>query len=107
MASPITSPVSSIEFLDNIGVQLNYSGSPTGYFQVQVSIDYNQDLNGKVTNAGNWVAISFAGQGTNVPVILGSPIYLDVNQISAPWIRIFYSGGGTGNLNAWVSGKVC
>lgn len=109
MASSITSPVTNIEFLDNIGVQLNFTGSPSGNFQVQLSIDYNQDNNGNVISAGNWTPIYFSDPriaGTNIPPALGSPIYLDLNQLSAPWIRIVYTGGGSGTLNAFIAAKM-
>lgn len=110
MAANITSPVSSIEFLDNIGAQFNWTGSPVGYFQVQVSADYNQDQNGNVINAGNWTPIYFADTriaGTNIPTTLGSPIFVDLNQLSAPYIRIVYTRtSGSGTLNAYICAKV-
>ena len=108
MAASITSPVSNIEFLDNIGVQLNWTGSPVGNFQVQVSLDYDQDNNGNVINAGNWVAVVLQpGSSINAPTTLGSPIVIDLNQLSAPWLRIVYNRtSGSGTLNAFVSAKM-
>jgi hypothetical protein len=106
MASAITSPVTSIEFLDNIGMQLNFTGSPTGIAQVQVSLDYNQDINGNVINPGNWVPVVFPSIGSDISLSSGSPIFIDLNQLSAPYVRLYYSGGGTGVLNAYVGGKV-
>lgn len=105
----ITSAVTSIEFLDNIGVQLEWTGTAVGSFQVQVSIDYNQDNFGNVLNAGTWVPINFPApvSSVDIPTSSGSPIYLDLNQLSAPWIRIVYNGvSGTGTLNAWIAGKM-
>ena len=105
----ITSAVTNIEFLDNIGVQLEWSGAPVGIFQIQVSIDYNQDSFGNVLNAGTWVPIIFPSpiSGSDIPTSSGSPIYIDMNQLSAPWIRVVYNGAsGTGTLNAWIAGKM-
>lgn len=104
----ITSPVTNIEWLDNIGVQLNWTGSPVGNFQVQVSMDYDQDINGNVINAGNWVAILLQpANSVNAPTSLGSPIYIDLNQLSAPWIRVVYARtSGSGSLNAFITAKV-
>lgn len=102
----LTSPVTNIEFMDNIGVQLEWSGSPVGNFQVQVSIDYNQDYQGNVLNAGNWVPLQLNGS-QNVPTSVGSPILLDLNQLSPPWIRVVYTRtSGSGTLQAWIAGKM-
>lgn len=107
MAGSLISTVTNIEFLDNIGVQLNFSGSPVGNFQVQVSIDYDQDINGNVINAGSWVPVQLSNSSTNAPSSLGSPIYIDLNQLSAPWIRIAYNfTSGTGILSAFICAKM-
>lgn len=110
----LTSPVTCIQWLDNIGVQLQWSASPVGTFQVQVSADYAQDEVGNVTNAGTWVSILLnylvAGAMTTaitVPTSVGSPIYLDLNQLSAPWIRTVYTNASsTGTLQGFITGKM-
>lgn len=105
MSGNITGPVTSTQFLDNIGFQFNFTGSPTGTFQVQVSADHSQDLEGNVTVAGNWTSIPF----TPGPAATGSgeTIYIDVNQISAPYMRITYTfTSGTGTLNAFITAKM-
>lgn len=104
MSGNITSPVTAIHFLDDIGVQFNFTGTPTGTFQVQVSIDYAQDLEGNVTNAGNWIPITL----TPAPVAAGAAgqIYIDLNMLSSPWIRVAYVfTSGTGTLNSFITGK--
>jgi hypothetical protein len=113
--SVITSSAVNIQFMDNVGVQLNFSGSPVGTFQVQVSADYAFDEIGNVTveNSGNWtpVTLSYLLGGTltfatSVPTSQGSPIYLDLNQLSAPWLRVVYTNSsGSGTLNCFVTGK--
>lgn len=104
MSADITSAVTNIQTLDNIGIQLNWTGSPVGVFEVQVSIDYAQDNFGNVINAGHWTPIDFqVGPSTTD----GSPIYLDLNQLSAPWIRTFYDRtSGTGTLSAYITAKM-
>lgn len=105
MSGNLTSKVTNINYLDNIGVQLNMSGSPTGTFQIQVSADYAQDEFGNVQNAGNWVPLVL----TPAPIVTaGSPsfIYIDLNQLSSPWIRTVYTAGsGSGTLNAFITAK--
>lgn len=114
-ASSITSTVTSIQWLDNIGIQFNWSGSPVGSFAIQVSADYAQDAQGVVTNAGHWTPLVFTylsapntfTSATSIPTSVGSPIYLDINQLSAPWIRMVYTKtSGSGTLNAFITAKM-
>lgn len=108
MTGSVTSAVTNIQHLDNIGYQMNItSGTPTGAFSVEVSADYYQDPEGTVVNAGNWVALTL----TPTPsVTTGAPanIYLDLNQLSAPWIRLkwTHSGGTGGVFDAFVTAKM-
>lgn len=100
----ITSSVTSIKRLDNIGIQLNWTGTPTGTFQVQISADYAQDNQGKITNVGNWIPLVLSP----APAASGSAgnAYVDINQISAPWIRVVYTKtSGVGTLNGYLNGK--
>lgn len=109
----ITSAVTAIQFLDDIGFQFNFSGAPTGTFQIQVSADYNQDPEGNVLNAGNWIPVTLTYwngsafvTGTTVPTSVGSPIFIDLGLLSAPFIRAQYTNASsTGTLNAFVCGK--
>lgn len=109
----LTSAVTNIQFLDNIGLQLNFTGSPTGTFEVQVSSDYAQDGQGNVQVAGNWIPLimtywdgaTFVTTG-DIPTSVGSPIYLDLALLSAPWIRVVYTRvSGSGTLNSFITAK--
>lgn len=105
MSTSVTSSATNIAYLDNIGVQFNFSGAPVGTFQVQVSADYQQDTQGNVTNPGNWTALTLSPS----PAASGSPssIYIDLNQLSAPWIRTSYTTtSGSGQLSAFVTAKM-
>ncbi len=108
-ASNITSPPVNIEFLDNIGFQVNVTGSPTGTIVPQVSADYSQDNQGNVLNPGNWISM-LNPDGTPVVITFtaGSPTngYFDLTQLSTPWIRLMYTGSGTGTLSAFVTAKM-
>jgi hypothetical protein len=102
--STITGTVVNIQYMDNIGVQFVWTGTAVGTFYVDVSADHRQDANGNVTNTGTWIPMSFS----TTPVASGtaSSIYLDINQVSSPWIRPRYvNASSTGTLNAWVTGK--
>lgn len=97
----ITSPVTCIRFLDNIGVQANFSGAPVGVLAIQVSADHNEDELGNVIVAGQWATIASSSMTG------GSPIYFDLNQLSAPYLRLVYTKtSGSGTLNAFITAKV-
>jgi hypothetical protein len=109
MSSSPTSLITSIQFLDDIGLQLQWSGSPVGNFEVQISADYdpNQDI------AGTWVPIVFTyWNGTSfvtsqdVPTTMGSPYYFDLDLLSAPYLKVVYNNtSGTGTLNIFLTAK--
>lgn len=111
----ITSAVTSIQYMDDVGLQLNWSGAPVGTFQVQVSMDYSQDLSSpaNVTNAGNWVPLTLTYwdgaafvTGVDIPTSVGSPIYIDLALLSAPWMRAVYTRvSGSGTLSGYVAAK--
>lgn len=113
-ASSITSTVSNIEQLDNIGLQLSWTDAPVGSFQIQVSIDHAQDINGNVTVPGSWtpLVVSYLSggtlsQATSISTSVGSPIYVDLTQLSAPWIRVVYTRtSGTGTLSGFITAKM-
>lgn len=94
MAGNLTTKPTNIFLKDNIGYQFNFTGTPTGTFGADVSLDYNQDGNGNVLNAGNWVPLSFTSASTATGAA-GNGI-LDLNQLSAPWVRGTWVSGATG-----------
>lgn len=106
MTADQISKVTNVLGMDQIGIQIEWTGSPTstGTFQVQVSNDYNQDAQGNVLNAGTWCSVALTPAPT---VNTGSPIYIQLNNIPAPWIRVKYThgGSGAGSLNCWISAK--
>lgn len=109
----VTSAITNIQTLDNVGIQLEWTGAPVGSFQIQVSADHAQDEFGNVTNAGQWIPLTLSYlsgssivTAQSVPTTVGSPIYLDLNQLSAPWIQVVYTGAsGSGTLNGFITAK--
>jgi len=102
----VTSSVGKIEFLDNIGIQVNITaGTPSGAFDVQVSADHTEDNLGNVTNAGNWISLGSTYTST---ITSGSPsnVYFDLYGLSSLFIRLLYTkSSGTGTFNAYLVGK--
>lgn len=104
MAATFTSIPFSVTLLDNLYLQMNCVGTPTGTFAVEVSGDYRK-VDGVVQNTGNWVALSLP----QVPTCAGADIVLGVNiQLSGfPWVRLTYTRtGGTGTCDIWANGKM-
>jgi hypothetical protein len=102
--SVLTSTVTNIQFLDNICIALNWTGTPVGTFAVEGSLDHEQDMHGNVTVAGNWVALTLPSS----PVASGAAgsILIDMNQLSFPYIRVKYTNSSsTGTLTATIGGK--
>lgn len=112
-AASITSAVTDIQFLDDVGIQFTWSGSPVGDFSIEVSADYSQDYQGNVQNAGHWVPLTFTYwdgtqfvTDTSLPTSAGSPIYVDLALLSAPYIRSVYNRtSGTGALTTTITAK--
>lgn len=113
MGASITSSITDIRFLDDIGVQFTWTGSPVGTFSIQVSANYLQDYLGNVEHAGNWVPLTLTYwngaafvTGTTIPTSVGSPVYLDLALLSAPYIRAIYTrASGTGALQTTITAK--
>jgi hypothetical protein len=98
-----TGPVTSIEYEDNVSIQVDVlSGTPTGTLNVQVSLDYAQDNNGNVLNAGHWITILSAALSAGSP----ADTLFELLPTSAPWMRLQYvRTSGTGTIDAFYAGK--
>lgn len=103
----ITSSVSSIKYTDNISVQFNWTGIPTGTFAIQGSIDYSPGVpqGGGPANPGNWNSITLSP----VPTAAGSGSFtylLDLNELSFPWLRAQYTNSSaSGALTGYLFAK--
>lgn len=96
LAASFTTDAVTIEFEDNIGIQATWTGTPTGTFSVEVSLD--------PSNLG-WQALTFTPAPTQPTGSTGT-IYFPVNQTPAGFIRLVYTRvSGTGTINAKISAK--
>lgn len=105
MSGSITSRVTGVQYLDNIAIQLNVTtADAVGTFEVQVSLDYAQDSQGNVTNAGNWIGLNLSGTPTVAST--NEQFFIDINQVPAPWVRVVYTRtSGTGTVQGFISAK--
>lgn len=101
VSAQIISPVTSIKFLDNVLIELLFSGAPEGSFYVEVSNDYNPNTN----TAGTWIPLDF--QASDVLVSGAIDIMAEINQTPAPSMRVRWEPtlGSTGALTIWISAK--
>lgn len=100
----ITSKAVEIINLDNVFLQLDFTGTPNGTFAVQVSSDHLEDQEGNILVAGHWITLNLSPS----PAATGSAndIGIDLNQLGASYLRVVYTNtSSTGTLNAFVSGK--
>lgn len=107
LASSFQSVPTMITFTDNIGYQINIvTSDSTGSFYVQGSVDYQKDMNGNVTNAGNWVDLTLSG-GIPTAGAANDQIIISLNQLPFNAIRLRYAPtiNGTGTCNAFIMTK--
>lgn len=108
MTGTVISSVTNISYLDNIGVQQNWTGSPVGTFTVEISASYNEDINKNVLNPGSWVTMT-QPDGTSFSLTAAgtaSQGYMDITQTSSPWIRTVFTGSsGSGVMSTYITAK--
>ena len=105
MSGDITGPVTTIAFLDSVAIQLNFTGTAVGTFEIQGSLDHKVSVpSNNVEANGNWIAMTL----TPTPSAAGSDgqVLINMNQIAFPYIRIVYlATSGAGSLDAFIAAK--
>ncbi len=88
----ITSLATNIKLIDNVCMELVWTGTPVGTFQLLGSVTGN-----------NYFPIALT---PTAPAGSSGGTLVDLNQLSFPWIKLVYTKtSGTGTLNAWIGGK--
>lgn len=96
-----TSAAVNIQWLDNVSVQANLSGSPVGNLQIQGSLDYSQTPFNPAA-AGTWVNVLPSA----VAISASGSVLLNLDQLAFPWIRVQYlHTSGTGSMDVYISAK--
>lgn len=94
MSSDITSTAIQLMGFDNLGIQFIWTGTPTGDFGVEISL-----------NSSDWTALPLSP----APAAAGSAgnEYVEVNQSTAKYLRCTYvASSGSGSLQILVSQKM-
>ncbi len=101
----LTSLVTVIQNLTQIGYSVSWTGTAVGTFSVEVSNDYSIYANGAVRNAGTWTAVTLTGTPTAAGV--AGTGYISLTDIPAYAIRLKYTNtSSTGTLQAYINAKV-
>lgn len=92
--STITSSTQTILTYDNIGLQFEWTGTPTGTFSINCSID-------DVT----FIPLSFSPPLTSPSGSSGN-FLVSLNQVPYPYIQVTYTNSsGSGTLDVFISQK--
>ncbi len=95
MSDDLASEAVPTQWKDNIGIQVKWSGTPTGVLDVQVSMDPD--------NLG-WESVPFAS--VDQPAGAAGSDWFEINQSPAGFVRLVYtSTSGTGTLQAKIACK--
>lgn len=113
--SQIFSSISNILHKDSVGVQLDWTGSPTGSFEIKVSNNYKPALAQSegfgAPNNGTWISLAIENPLTGIVATtfstgLGSPIAINLNQLAFAWLQVVYTNAsGTGVLTGNITAK--
>lgn len=92
-------------YCDNVGIQFNWTGTPTGVFGADVCSDAVLGADGTVSG-GTWTPIVFTSPDAPECAGAAGNGYLDLNQTGAAFVRATYTAtSGTGTLTAILTGK--
>lgn len=99
LAADFISTPTWVKYLDNAAYQIIPTGTPTGEFFVEASVDYDVNEAGVVTNPGHWdtlpLSVALTQTGT------AEDILVNLNQLPFTAIRVRYaytSGAGTADI---------
>lgn len=92
-----------VQFLDNMGIQVTWTGSPVGVLKVLVSNDVANPTDG--IPVVNWSELDF---GTAIAIDnTNSDLIININQLPFKWIALEYvRTSGTGAITAQFTSKM-
>ena len=105
-SATFTSSSTGVIYRDNIGYQVNYTGSPQGVLQFNGSNDFNPQLpesgnpQGSSQN-GNWFTFASVSMANIV-----SPYALNIDQFPFAFVQCqFVASTAAGTITGWISTK--
>ena len=100
MSADITGTPTNIMFMDNVSIELQFTGTPTGTFYVDVSNTYDPISNPTPT----WITLPLSP--TPVATGVAGVVGIDYNQSGFEWVRVRYTRtSGSGTLDGYIAVK--
>lgn len=105
-AATFTSSATSNLYRDNVGYQINFLGSSTGFIQINACNDYNPQLpqSGNALNSspnGTWTTLASVSMANAL-----NPILFNLNQVPFAFVQCqFFNGTASGTITGWVASK--
>lgn len=104
----ITSQPINLKHEKDCGVQLVWTGTPTGTFTFEVNMQFNQrgtDPFAIENEQGTWTQLTMATAPTS-PSGTASDTFVDLSELPAEWVRVKYTRtSGTGTLTGFAKQK--
>ena len=97
------SAATDVQYLDNMGIQVTWTGSPVGILKVLVSNDVANPTDG--IPVVNWSELDF---GTTIAIDgSNTDLIINMNQLPFKWIALEYvRTSGTGSITAQFTSKM-
>ena len=110
LSGDVAGPTTNIAFLDNISVQIIFTGSPTGTFYIQGSNVANSG--GLIRNgpgASDWVTVPVVDATGVIDLDASGSAgqYLaNLFNLGFAYLRVIYDfTSGSGSVDVWINGK--
>lgn len=101
--SKISSTPLDVRTMTAVCIQASWTGTPTGSFAVEGSLDYVPSGNGSSGNAGTWTDLQ---AGISGPAGSTGSILVDLQRTAVAYIRLSYTNAsGSGTLTVIKSAK--
>lgn len=104
LASTVTGTPVHVLFLDNVGIQFVWTGTPTCTIKVLVSNQTTPGSSPPMPVANSFTSLTLSSV-TN-PSGSSGTFWIDLNQLGSEWVEAQYAScSGSGTLSAFLSAK--
>lgn len=99
----------SLKKVGQLSIYAKYTGTPTGTWTIEVSLNRKEGMQGNFTDAdGDWIPLIAAQFTGTLPVPAGAGATFLIIVPYSPFrrIRVTYTrGSGTGTADIWINGQ--